>query len=1253
MSLVELMIALVIVALGMLVMVQQLTLSYHENATNQQRAFAYGRATTMLAEIQAGVERGTIATADALDRLDDAGHGNPVLTTLVRKGSLLDPEHPSSGNLRRADGSYEWHRVVDVVAMPFQDHMRFVRVRVVHVDQSGHEETMATIAGVLACGQKTQPPVQVHDVYLLAIAEAPSMWKPVAKMREAMEAVRSAVRSSAPNLDLRLHWITKFGYGRDAEYVPYLNTRELARDAAPFAYWYPGRIEDTGELTTLYAASLFSGRIRTEAGIQNDYDPVTCRVPHAVADQWNHCLRLPEAKALFQARVAAGLEDEHAPPLQILLEDMASDPAKYRNAMVLNLHGTALPFPPLRNVSDPAKDDVARPGVRVVTHPGKLRPARDPDGNGDPSDGEDCEFRVHAWRAEDVDAGGSATVATITLEIPGIDLSANVNGVAPTLPTTLEVRRLVGGVDTTTGLVSNAATYEGFDTPQGLPPSATAPHANAEMWFEAEFSGGSTWLRLHNTPCRAPQIGTRGLPTRHRLYGCEYLPSPVRSAVAFEQDLATDGDVPKNTARWRIRIPRRVFAPGFPGGGWPVADRQVTVRTRLSDLGTTSAAPATTNLSTTWAWWARSPEAVPWTERYQILGDPRHNPYLDLCHGGSSFPDGYDWYFDDLVAGGVDARPEYPCLDAARLRDGFGDGVLADAPRALAVFRGAAMKCNALLTNAGGLLAEQLVFGNEILLPNDLTANERRVVLAGAWFGASGASAVTSLPESLDPAAAVPATPSGAGSVGMARRSGAHAILGGGSAASFFVKEWLGELRPVRSAATWATRGNLGAGRGTDQLYHVVRADEPPPGLPRGTDWTRVASPSLGSIGGTTFLQVGSPTASETWVQVRNQGPTLQAARGLAAGEIMAAVGIKLPEFFSCAWPFLLADAAVLPVRPPHLEGASADSYPGLTLRMLESAPLYGGAPSTATGDPWSGKFGSGIVQIQGSRGEGSMCLSILGLTPRTQEELDTLGPAALLFALRGYHAGSLGADGTRIEEVPRTEIVEPRPMATLASAAGVTVRWHTPFLRFDGQAYTKEYAAQNAPPPPPCYNGYGSVPQGATVRTPIQVCTTGGILQLQNPCGARTAVPELPMLEFVADTLGVYTLFCTHACQDFPLVSWTVVAANPGSAGGLGAMTPPPPTPPEQAWESNLVHRLLLSRDDGLSWTDAKTGKPATVGTFPGLDSEIAESGAGDETYPIAAPLPVGDVRIRIETYSRVRPSNLAWHEVRVRVTP
>ena len=119
----------------------------------------------------------------------------------------------------------------------------------------------------------------------------------------------------------------------------------------------------------------------------NGYDATDNPVPYVLADQFNHGLRHPDEVALFNTRVAAGLESADAPTFRLLLDDMSLRPALYRNAIVINLHGELFPFPPVRNYSDAAKNPGAYPNVRVVTHPERLRT-----GNGDP-----LKLRVYSY----------------------------------------------------------------------------------------------------------------------------------------------------------------------------------------------------------------------------------------------------------------------------------------------------------------------------------------------------------------------------------------------------------------------------------------------------------------------------------------------------------------------------------------------------------------------------------------------------------------------------------------------------------------------------------------------------------------------------------------------------------------------------------------------------------------------------------------------------------------------------------------
>lgn len=1056
-SLVEVLVALAVVAVAMLVMVQQLSLSYRETGVNQFRVFAYQKAVAILAELQAGIERGTIQDTEALDGYSDRGQPNYVLTTLQKEGAAVAPDHSMSGNLAKDGGGWVWYRQVDVDRIPNQDRMRYVRIRMVHVDPQGRGETMAMVSSILSGPPKAFPPAQVHDVYLISIAEAPSLWRTTLAIRDSIESAHAQLANGSKNLQYKFHWITKFGYGRNPCYVPYVNATDLATTPSPWAYWYPGLVANGTDHDTLYSPETIAGRVQTEVGIQHDYDAVSNPLPHAVADQWNHCLRYPEAKALYDARLAAGLEDPEAPPLQILLEDMCADASRYRNAIFVNLHGSAVPFPPLRNYSDPAKDDTAYPGVRAVTHASKLRPARDPNGDGLHTDSEDCEFRVHAYATLPTTGLGDS-VREITLEIPGLDVSHSVNGSSGS--TSLELRFLPGGFDTATNTLSTSVAYSGFDTAAGIPTEGKPSASDYTPHFQVSYAGGSTWVQLYNTPLGAPAVAGQGLAVADRLYGYEYVPSPISGN--FQRDLATTGTFPKNTARWRLRIPKAIFASGFPGGSIANADRLVRVRTTIglrdasSTIGTMYPSAARTqpeNLSTTYAWWASSPLAVPVTERFQLLGDPRHNPYADLCSGGSSWPDGYSWYFQDLQTASGSDLTSYPCLDATKLHDGFADGILADVPRAVGVWRQAMLTARAVSTWAAGAVAKHFLIGGEVALPPDVPAGEPgRVSLSGAWFGISGTAQVDSVTNGQ---------PGAPGPGGGTAKLGEHVLRAGSG--DFWVKPWLGELCPPSAATSWATSGNVGSGYGTDQLLHSVLAQETAlPDLPRGTDFAIASGKTIGDTGAATLFQYGN-TATKATIAHLNLGSATLANKQAPAQDISSAAHMPLSDALTAPNPFRLDAVVSRPdaLLPPHLVTSTASIYPPTTLAPLEATPLFQGPTVAGANTLAAAGLRFSPTASGAAAGQGNAFATVLGLTPVDVLEQAQLAQSALVFPLRALHAA--GVDGAmldpNVEQLPRVELVQPQESKVFDNPATMALRWKVTWKRFDGSDYTPNYA--------------------------------------------------------------------------------------------------------------------------------------------------------------------------------------------------
>ncbi|HLU40710.1 MAG TPA: hypothetical protein VK081_15095, partial [Planctomycetota bacterium] len=999
---VELMGAITIISIATLVMLQQLTISYREGTTQQDRLWAFDKATQIMSELQSAAERGGIPDAEALHALADADY-NPVLTTVVADdGTPLPADHPMSGNWQRFS-RWVWARKLTVASPPGQDRVRHVTLEIAKANDDGAWVTMASMTNLLTLPRRSYPMTTVYDVYVLALAEVPSPLGELPRLRSELEAAMRAATSRAPGVEFRVHWITRLGYGRDPLYTPYVNTEHEAT-AVPEApvYWYPGLAADGARL---FCSEYFTGRHRTDAGVVNEYDPVDRPYPHAIADRFNHCLRLPEARAAFAERVAAGLEDEREPTLQILLADLVENPERYRNAILLNLHGDGLPFPPVRNYSDAASAPETHPGVRVVTHPARLRAVRDANGDGNPADSDDLELRVYAFK-QDPAEGAAVLDAPITVQIFGGDVRAH-----------LTVRRLPGGIDPSTGAPSAAVPYSGFDTSHGEPP-ATDP-GTFEMWCETGYSTTPephTWIRLHNTPLTCPASGTQGLAASDRLYGLEYVPAPL-GVPPFTRDLAANAAQPKNTARWRIRIARTAL-----GAVLPNLDQAVTVATRIgTDLGTGVAWPTTNqprNRSVTYAWWARAADAVPPLERFQFLGDPRHNPYADVASAH-----GYNCCFS---GSGISLAPgAWNAIDPARLREsGFGEGVTADAPRALWVWRTALQRAGVLFVNAAPP-AERLYLGGEWCAPSpDGGITPGKVALPGVLFAQPGVVLVDSV-------SCGPCTPAAPPGEPMATLGGEHVVVGPGT---FWARPWLGELYADADYADWYAGGNLPAGT---RYHREVRSQTTLPHMPTGAVFYGIpAGATAGAIGGTAFAAIGTPSRTFSHRFAAGAVGTLT-----TQGRVVPrAFGFEGSSSGAARRPFTLS----LPGDPtaPHFRHPS--DFPVQSEQLVETHA------TSSLG--WY--LSAGLVRVADASGASTF----LELLCAPAADTAALFELALAQAVRGFQAAGHPALAGRIEQIGRVEVVAPQKGGVLRDPGAIQLSWRVDFLGFDGGLPTETY---------------------------------------------------------------------------------------------------------------------------------------------------------------------------------------------------
>ncbi|MHC5065657.1 MAG: type IV pilus modification PilV family protein [Planctomycetota bacterium] len=1046
----ELLIAMSIVGVGLMVMAEQLVIGHTEIQSSANRAFAYRKAAAMLAEIQRGISSGDFEDASDLEALADGSSYNPRLSTLVdENGQLLPPDHLMSANIPLPGvlpATWAWSRRLEVTGIADRPDLRHLKVSVYRLDPQGKWHSLAHLSWIAAMSTAPFQRIKEYDLYILAINSMPSNWMSLGEARIALENAAGELENTENGLRLRMHWITKAGYGRDALYAPFVNRSSNAHDNAPYAYWYPGNTADPGTGEDLYDPELLEARIRTESTFENDYDAVDNSEPFALADQFNHCLRLPEARDLFQRRVAAGLENENEPPLQLLLEDLAADPDRYRNAIFLNLHGSALPMPPLRNYSDAAKDPQNHPGVRVVTHPAFLRTPRDPNQDSDHSDSRELEFRVYAYKT-DPTSGPAVLSDPITLQIPGGDLTNAIN--ASSNPSLL-VRRLVGGINTSTGLPTGTGrNYESFDHTAGLPPLNSVASQPYEMSYEAGYTTTPfphTWIKLYGTPLVCPQIFFKGLQSSDWLFGMEYIPSPVKSGGEFTEDLDDWGFDPKNTARWRIRIPVNSMVTEAD------TDRRISAITRIGEnMNSGMAWPTQTqphNLSITHSWWASSPEFVPYTERFQWNGDPRHNPYADLVAGGFSFPHGYNWHADDLNDNSDNVASDWPCFDAARLQDGFGAGSRSDVPRLMQLLRNGLQESNSVFVSAGGPLASFMPLGGEMALPGGPAAAPRSVTVPGSFFGMGGSRLASSmLCSDADPSVL----------------AGEQVVMGNGSS-DFWAKPWLGELWPDSEYTSILNDGNLPAGSGNGAFKRALRSQANLSGLPKGSRNENVDyGAEVGAEGAIAVMDSG--TATQTFQHILPVTPP-DASLTTEAASIADAVNEVLPTTLPCSSPF----AADLPLSSPLPYFNYTDSYPKSLASVYES--YY---------DSDQDQYAAGAIGLERLLDPATAFFCVLANTPAGPSYHEELASAALMLGLRTFHrAGEPGITEPVIQQ-PLVDLLEPTEGQIYKNPSSFLLRWDADFVRFDQQAFTAGYPVNYDPEAEYAYRLMFSADGGAT----------------------------------------------------------------------------------------------------------------------------------------------------------------------------
>ena len=288
-TLIDLMIAAVILVVATLLGVMHVTTSVRELVRSRESGFARQRAVSILAELRAYVEGDEGHAASELDEFDDGTGWSPTLTTTpdrTRASGLVDPDHPMSGNDLES-GTWAWSRRIRVqpLATAASRDLRRVTVSVyrARADMPAPGERMAEVSTVIRTLGDAYPTAQVYDVYVLALENAPGWWVSTDVMQPFFQAALADIQARNPGLQFRTHWITKLGYGRDEEYAPYVNEDRVSTDPTPWAYVYPGRLPAGSAALRYYVAGRMQGRLAERSrdeGVNLPADRQLRRSPH-------------------------------------------------------------------------------------------------------------------------------------------------------------------------------------------------------------------------------------------------------------------------------------------------------------------------------------------------------------------------------------------------------------------------------------------------------------------------------------------------------------------------------------------------------------------------------------------------------------------------------------------------------------------------------------------------------------------------------------------------------------------------------------------------------------------------------------------------------------------------------------------------------------------------------------------------------------------------------------------------------------
>ncbi len=1036
-SLLELLVALALVSIIIGIAIGLSSSLMNVTKENRDLAFASRKVLQIINELNSYVESGREQQAGALDKFNEASP-SPVLTIYN-----VPPDHPLSGNIRgKGPGGWYYYKqiVVQPLDRPHDPHARLITIHFYRAKYGNTPKKILSASAVIRSLAESTPPKQVYDVYLLAISNSPGWWVRTSELRNVVDGAIKEIMTRNPNLDINAHWITVMGYGRDPYYKPFIaedfetNPSGLPGEAT-MVYYYLGTsfvyTNASGKIS-YYTTPFFKGKLNAVIdGTLEILNPNS----FSIADQYNHCVRYPEAVRIYQAQVKQATDNGLPKPeltYRLLLENLYFD-AKMKNPIVINLHGEMIPLPPMRNYSDPVRrpDESSLRGVRVVAHPERIAFPN----------GSNVALRVYAFYTNPDNPYSPQPhhrLSAITLIIGPVSDSTSISYWA-----------IDGGVERVPG---SSGTYDEDNyvrylssnmresyCPSGLPSGTKCTPGGMGIRLKKEMINLKTYyvVTLYNTPLKVPYKGAtgKGLPSSYRLLGLEYVPTPLgNSTNPFSVDLTyvNSGSSAVNTARWRIVLSD---VPLSPSREDPLEILYTIGDYFDSPLAAYQLPRPFADRSYAWIGYSLDgsgglPE-IPITEQYQYQGDRRLNPYADVKYAHN-----YNWY--SPLRSGDRSWSDW----GWRRSDNFNwqgadswRGIPVDIPAFFATIRRAFQRSRAVYTSMTGFSYYYVSLGGEI---GGDAANQVRYgpPVNDKLYGGSGSGYVYEKAITQDGYNA----PSQRGIKNVIDTTGDWDRAAWGKYALTF----LGELYPDSMWDYWKEHGNLPTPRFQRRRWRDS--------LPGGSfpNFRQVRTSTGGCVSFFNAVKEGRAFNSSRRFSHNWSGTGYVTTFDEGGEELFNTFNLVSYDSIPSPRPFSIDTT---------LNATSAEWWAPKYINSRQYNRIVKVFYSSSLGRDWNS---SGLIENYDPRDHSrSFFVIVNGLAPAGSEAKSFLARYALVSTIFSFLiAGNPNNFSTTspIQEVPRVEILTPSYGDVFQQGDEIRLRYQVTWQRWDGSKYTSRY---------------------------------------------------------------------------------------------------------------------------------------------------------------------------------------------------